>query len=291
MKFDITLRNLAAMGSPALIGMITGARVVERLPTEFPEAKDRRVDTLVRLDNGRILHMEWQSGYHPGMPWRMLGYRLPISTTYPGVPVHQVVIQVGGTRLVADRLEAEGLSFRYRVLDSREQDPTPLLASPAVEDNVLAILFGAPLALPTRVRAILTRLAALDDRSRRDAVTQLLILAGLRNAAALVLEEAKTMPLQFEPITDPLFLDLIRRGQREGRAEGRLEGEARGEARGEAKGEAKALIRLAERRFGPLPADARNRILSTDAPTVEIWLDRLMDAPSLDAVLTDRPAN
>ena len=95
------------------------------------------------------------------------------------------------------------------------------------------------------------------------------------------------MPLQFEPITDPLFLDLIRRGQREGRAEGRLEGEARGEA----KGEAKALIRLAERRFGPLPADACNRILSTDAPTVEIWLDRLMDAPSLDAVLTDRPAN
>ena len=186
-------------------------------------------------------------------------------------------------RLVADRLDVEGLSFRYRVIDSRSQDPEPLLASPAPEDTVLAVLFGDPAGLPARVRAILSRLAGLDPQSRRDAMTRLLILAGLRNAVALVLEEAKTMPLQFEPITDPVFLDLIRQG--------RIEGEVRGEARGRVEGEARVLLRLAERRFGPLPADVRDRIMTADSPILGTWLDRLMDAPTLDAVFAGRPVN
>jgi hypothetical protein len=80
-----------------------------------------------------------------------------------------------------------------------------------------------------------------------------LILAGLRNAASLVLEETDAMPLLMEPITDPLFLDLIRKD--------RIEGEALGEAR--------ALIRLTERRFSPLPADIHQRILSADSAAVE----------------------
>ena len=275
MKFDITLRNLTATGSPALIAMVSGARVVERLPTEFPEARDRRVDTLLRLDDGRILHLEWQTGHDPAMPRRMLGYWLLISDTYPDTPIHQVVIQVGGARLVADHLEADGWIFRYRVIDSRTLDPAPLLASPAIEDAVLAVLFGDLQDLPARVRAILTRFAALAPRPRRDAVAQLLILAGLRNAAALVLEETKTMPLQFEPITDPLFLDLIRKGQIEGRVEG----------------EAAALLRLAERRFGLLPAPVRSRIMAADSTTLEAWLDRVIDAPTLDEVFAERPVN
>ena len=59
-------------------------------------------------------------------------------------------------------------------------------------------------------------------------------------------------------------------------------------AEGEAKGEAMALIRLAERRFGTLPAEIRDRILGADAASIERWLDRLMDAPTLGA-LFDAP--
>ena len=69
-------------------------------------------------------------------------------------------------------------------------------------------------------------------------------------------------------------------------AEGRAEGEARGEARGEAKGEAKALIRVAEKRFGPLTTDLRDRILAADAALVEMWLDRVVDAPSPEALFS-----
>lgn len=45
MKLDITLRSLAGTGSPALIRQIAGA-VADR-PTEIPNVRDRRVDTLV----------------------------------------------------------------------------------------------------------------------------------------------------------------------------------------------------------------------------------------------------
>ena len=63
-------------------------------------------------------------------------------------------------------------------------------------------------------------------------------------------------------------------------------GRAEGEARGEARGEAKALIRLAEKQFGPLPADLRVRVLAADTVAIEAWLDRLMEASSLEALFS-----
>lgn len=279
MKIDITLRALVSRGSPALIGMIAGAAMVERLPTEFPEARERRVDTLVRLANGRILHVEWQSGYDPVMPRRMLGYWLLITETHPGVPLDQAVIQVGGSRLVSGRLKADGVSYRYRVIDSRTRDPAPLLASPSADDAVLAMLFGNADDLRVRVRAILAKLAGLEPNERRDAVSRLLILAGLRGAAALIVEEMKAMPLLLEPTADPFFLSLIDQGR------------ITGEARGEAKGEVKALLRVAERRFGPLPDQARQRILSADRAEVEGWLDRVAEASDLSDLLAPPQAS
>ncbi|MBP2299845.1 hypothetical protein [Azospirillum picis] len=290
MKLDITLRSLTGPDTPALIRMLAGAGVAGSLPTEFPDARDRRVDTLVRLEDGRILHLEWQARADEAMPRRMLWYWLLITEAHPDVPVEQLVVQVGGTAAVAGRLEAPGLSFAYRVVDSRSLDPAPLLASPAVEDNLLAILCGRDHLTPT-VRAILARLAPLDERPRRDAltrllilaglrgVTRLLILAGLRGVTRLVVEEVRTMPMQVDVERDPYLADLIRQGRTEGRIEGKLEGEAA------------ALLRLVERRFGPLPAHARDRIASADPRMVEEWLDRVLEAASLDELLADRPAN
>jgi len=60
----------------------------------------------------------------------------------------------------------------------------------------------------------------------------------------------------------------------------------RWKAEGVAEGEASALIRLAEKRFGPLPADLRTRIVAADGALIEVWLDRLMEAPSLDVLFS-----
>jgi hypothetical protein len=56
-------------------------------------------------------------------------------------------------------------------------------------------------------------------------------------------------------------------------------------AEGRAEGRAETLIRLVERRFGPLPDDRRIRILTADETTLLVWLDRLFDATGVDDLL------
>ena len=67
--------------------------------------------------------------------------------------------------------------------------------------------------------------------------------------------------------------------------EGRQEGRQEGEQMGRRAGEAALLLRLLERRFGPLPDWATDRIAGADTVTLEEWGIRVLDAGSLDAVL------
>jgi hypothetical protein len=62
------------------------------------------------------------------------------------------------------------------------------------------------------------------------------------------------------------------------------EGKAEGMAEGEAKGKAVALVRLLEKRGGPLPDEIRQRIFAADAATLEVWFDRAIEASDLNSV-------
>lgn len=62
------------------------------------------------------------------------------------------------------------------------------------------------------------------------------------------------------------------------------QGEARGLLKGRAEGKAETLIRLLERRFGPLPGDIRNRIAASSVGQVETWCDAVIDAPDLATI-------
>ena len=70
----------------------------------------------------------------------------------------------------------------------------------------------------------------------------------------------------------------------EGYKRGVAEGEAKGRAEGEAKGRAELLMRLLERRFGPLPRTVKDRIAAAGPDTLELWGDRVLDAASLNDV-------
>ena len=76
-------------------------------------------------------------------------------------------------------------------------------------------------------------------------------------------------------------------GEARGIAKGKAEGEALGIAKGRAEGRKQDLIRLLERRFGPLPQAARKRIADADADQLDGWVDRVLDATSLEAALGD----
>ena len=73
-------------------------------------------------------------------------------------------------------------------------------------------------------------------------------------------------------------------GEALGEAKGLAAGKAEGLAAGEALGKADTLRTFLIRRFGPLPADVRARIDAADLDQLDAWLDRLLDAPTLEAV-------
>jgi hypothetical protein len=60
---------------------------------------------------------------------------------------------------------------------------------------------------------------------------------------------------------------------------------ARGRKEGRKEGEGKALLRLLERRFGVLPESVTARVAQASTRDIERWLDRVLDAASLDDVL------
>ncbi len=73
--------------------------------------------------------------------------------------------------------------------------------------------------------------------------------------------------------------------------QGKAEGLEQGKAEGLAEGRAATLIRLLERRFGSLPREAASRIAAADLEELDTWLDRVLDAATLDAVFESRAAH
>ena len=62
-----------------------------------------------------------------------------------------------------------------------------------------------------------------------------------------------------------------------------------GKAQGRAEGKAETLLRLLQRRFGPVPESARARMAVGSAAEIDAWLDALLDAQSLTEVFGARP--
>jgi predicted transposase/invertase (TIGR01784 family) len=58
-------------------------------------------------------------------------------------------------------------------------------------------------------------------------------------------------------------------------------------ARGKLEGEALLLQRLLTKRFGPLSLDTSQRLNTATAEQLELWADRILDAPTLDAVFAE----
>ena len=276
MRYDTTLKTLFQSPPPQLLQLLIGGQAREMLTVEYPTVQMRRPDLVVRLTDGRLYHLELQSTNDPAMPWRMLEYFYLLCQAY-GQPPYQQVLYVGDAALtMATCLEYPTLLFEYEVIDIRTLNGETLLASAALEDNLLAIL--CRLANPREaIQRLLTRIAGVAGAARDDALAQLLALAGLRRIHPLVIEETKRMPITINIRENPFFREVFEEGKQEGHQEGHQEGRQE---------EAVALLcRQLEHRFGPLPASARQQIEAADTPTLEAWGLRLLDATSLEEVL------
>jgi len=278
MHYDATFKELLHNAPRRLLELLTGSQPRELLTIEYPAVRVRRPDLVSRLADGRLHHLELFSEPDPHTHWRMLEYYFLLGRHFKEEPFQQA-LYVGRERAVlTDRIEHQTLRFRYQVIDMRDFDAADLLESASLEDNLLAILYR--LEDPRQaVRQILSRIGLVPGKARADAMTKLLILSRLRGLPDLVAKEERQMPIRIDSdiLDDLLIRDLVR--QKETAAE------ARGEARGEARSEISLLRRQLERRFGPLPQSALERLEASNPATRETWALRLLDAGSLEDVL------
>ena len=71
---------------------------------------------------------------------------------------------------------------------------------------------------------------------------------------------------------------------RDAREEGREEGWEKGREEGQTLARIATLTRQLTRRFGPPPAWALTRMQQATGEQIDTWLDRILDAPTIDTV-------
>jgi hypothetical protein len=130
-----------------------------------------------------------------------------------------------------DRYEWPGGLARFTLVDMRELDGEPLLASPQPGDNILAILTR----LSDQRAAVHQIVRKIADLERPQAVfyaESLLGLAGLRGLRSVIAEELrKNMAFDFvellaeNEVLEPYFRKAREEGLQAGRQEGQHEGQ------------------------------------------------------------------
>ena len=287
-EYDVALKRVLRGKAREVLRQLTGLTIVEWLNIELPEVRNLHVDLLCRDPRtGRLFHIELQSTNNPHMPLRMAEYALAIYRRFGSFP-RQIVLYVGDSPLtMKNTLKGPRHEFSFEIVDARDLKAEQLLDSPDVGDNVIAIL--ARLADERKaVQRLLEKIAAQAQTERAEALSELVILAGLRGAGRVIAEEVKNMPILNDILDHDLLGPEIRRGIQLGREEGLQEGLRKGRQEGRQEAGITLLRRLLERRFGPLPEWVISNLENRSLAALEALFDRALDAPSLEELLRYR---
>jgi len=95
MHYDTRLKLIFQEAMPGLLRLLGLPAVVEYLTVEFPKRTKVLPDLVVRLVDGRILHIEWQSKNDARIVRRCLEYWQVIADLWPDVEIVQVVVYLG----------------------------------------------------------------------------------------------------------------------------------------------------------------------------------------------------
>ena len=274
--YDAALKLLFRQTASRAIQLIAGVTITRWPNIELPKAQNLRMDLLGEDPDQNLHHFELQSTNDPAINLRMAEYALGTYRLTGQFP-RQMVLYVGAPHLTMPN-ELRGPSFlnSYQVIDIRDLDGQLLLASADVGDNILAIL--------TRlrdhkeaIRTIVSKIAELPEGQRDAAVQQLVVLSGLRRLEETVREEVGKMPIIIDLMENEIIGPAIRRGLEQGLEQGQKQGLEQGEQR---------LLRLViEKRFGPIPAWANDKLTTLTTAEMETLCQRIFDAPTLEALL------
>lgn len=254
----------------------------------------RYVDKLVRVtaaggaETWIYIHIEVQGTPEMDFAERMFVYNYRLFDRYRK-PVASLAV------LADDAPAWKPTSFGFEVLGCRHRLDFPvakLLDLTGSEDDLL-LAGGNPFALVTAAH-LLTR-ATRDDMTARLAakwkLVRLLYERGWERQQVIdlfaVIDWMMRLPADlerelwqdieaFEERAKMRYVTSVERiGLEKGLEKGRQEGEAR------------TLLRQLERRFGPVSESVRQRVSVADIDALDQWLDRVLDAPTLEAVFDE----
>ena len=193
---------------------------------------------------------------------------------------------------LGDEPDAPGFKMRCIPVNLSEMPEDALSSDPAVQSAFLSMRYtcGA-LKGSDRLNDVLAALPKGDIHFARLLVLYLLN-AGPDSRARLESAIAET-----RPELGGIIMEQLGRGARELVAEGEAVGYGRGEAagygrgeavgygRGRAAGKAEGLTRQLQHRFnGDLTLEIQRRVAAASMEELDLWLDRILEAPTLDEV-------
>lgn len=268
--FDGALKDLFERDRPRFLERIAGGVSVKAfLNPDLPKLQERRADMVMRLADGSILHVEFQSSNHPRMAYRMAMYHLLLFERYKRLMRH-VVLYVGAWRMsMPPRFDSGPMQFACTMTDIREVKAQTLLRTGEPADFALAILAGGG---RERIKQIVARLARLRGPARDRAIAQLIVLSGLRANPREVLREVEHMGVVIDYRKNPVLMQWWREGVEEGREEGHEEGMRL------------LLQQTIEAKFGRLPKRAQDRVRKASADELGKWAKKVVAARTLDEV-------
>jgi len=264
-EYDVALKRILTRPGSGLLAALTGSAHLRWLNVELPKVSNLRVDLLGVTPNGEFIHFELQSRNERDFALRMAEYLFAIHRHCGRIP-RQIVLYVGEKPLrMKNGISGPDLSFRFHLVDVRDLDGEPLLASKNLSDNVIAVLtrLGGE---PGTVRRILQRIAEGPTAERGEALMELSILAGLRKLTGEVKREAKKMPIVEDIMDNEIFGPAIRKGLAQGRVEGQME----------------ILQGQIEKRFGRVPPGIRQRLEALKPAQIKAASLRLLDAKRIE---------
>ena len=166
-------------------------------------------------------------------------------------------------------------NYEYEILRLKDVVAKEFVDSESAPERILAVLCESTDPRET-IRMILGSWKHLPASEISENINDLAVLSQLRNRDTIVKEESKDMPIEIDLRENAFFKWAEERGM--------AQGVTQGMAQGVAQGESKTLMKILERRFGHIPEGIRAKVASADTSTLDTWVDRVIDAESLDAV-------
>ena len=129
-QYDKRLKSILYRSMPRLFRLLGLPPVAEFLTVEFPIRQTFFSDWVVRLLDGRILHIELQSRNDPRMLFRCLDYWRVMLERWPDADILQLVVYLGdGPMTMVSRIDRAKNHFEFDVLILKDIDAGEFLQS------------------------------------------------------------------------------------------------------------------------------------------------------------------